>query len=717
MIQLSEVQRLIDSKRFEEARRLLKSIEYPTSDLVCRSHYIILESELQLYCGMVDDLRIDEAIETLRFGDQTALFARAKYVKGWYLTMQSEFLTAREHLVESYASYLRCNLRSKAASALNLLAFIETHVGDQSAALRTLDRAAQLHMEDGRQDRASNALSNKGHLLGRIGRFAEAQALYETLNVVIDAVGEKGVANFLINASLTQCLVGDIDKARELLERVSKSYPKFPREHAVALEVYGKLETLTGNLSKAETYLQQGIDLSLSIAPESTLVSQTKRLLADVYVAKKEFGKAKKVAEEALEVATKINERLEIAACHRVFGQVDAHAGKRESAREWFQKAIDMFSMIGAQYELAVTRFVSHESGLHTPRESAAQLTLAKEYFVREQVAPYLAKTERALQSLTATNRRPASSVSEAEAPLVVVQSRPMRTILEKIEYVGPSDMNILLLGETGTGKDLIARWIHHVSGRTGEFVSVNAAAIPDHLFESELFGCKRGAYTGAERDRKGLIEQAAGGTFYLNEIADTSSTIQAKLLEVIERKRLRRLGENNERAVDFRLIAATNSDLVALVQENKFRADLYHRLNEIPITLPALRERIEDVEPLVLHFLQLNGANGDLVRRRADITRLSKVLSSRIWPGNVRELQGEVRRLWVDSRGDVDRMLAMVSAEQVDTERRELLELLEACGGNRREMARRLHVSDSTIRYRLRKLNIEVPELIPNEL
>lgn len=289
-----------------------------------------------------------------------------------------------------------------------------------------------------------------------------------------------------------------------------------------------------------------------------------------------------------------------------------------------------------------------------------------------------------------------------------------MQTILEKIEYVGPSNMNVLLLGETGTGKDLIARWIHHVSGRTGEFVSVNAAAIPDNMFEAELFGYKRGAYTGAESDRAGLIELAAGGTFYLNEIADTTPAVQAKLLEVIENKRLRRLGENNERAVDFRLIAASNTDIVALVQQNKFRADLYHRLNEIPIALPALRTRPEDILPLIGHFLRLNGADGDLVRYRHDLARLAKVLSCRIWPGNVRELQAEVRRLWVESRGSIDRMAHMLDRDRSDIERRELLELLDTCGGNRREMARRLNVSDSTIRYRLRKFGIVTTEQVP---
>ncbi|MDX9858821.1 MAG: sigma 54-interacting transcriptional regulator [candidate division Zixibacteria bacterium] len=712
MKRFDEVQRLIDSKDFSEALQLLKSQGVPNPDSPLLNLYIVMESELLLHSGECQNLRIDEAIEALRFGDQSEMFARAKYVKGWQLAMQSDFLAAREQLVESYAGYLRLNSKSKAASALNLLAFVETHVGNQSTALLNLDRASQLHIEAGSRDKSMNAKANKAHLLCRIGRFAEARELYGELEAMILDVGERGVTNFFINASLSECLVGEYDRARGYLDEVSESLMSHPREHAVALEVKGKLETLRGNLTKAEKHLSEGLKLSLQIAPESTLVSQTKRLLADVYVAMKDYDRARTVAEEALAVATKINERLEIAACHRVFGQVDAYRGEYESAREWFRKAIDMLAMIGAQYELAVTRFCAVESGIYTSTESIAHLTLAKEYFAREQVKPYLDKTDRALHTLTSHRAKPATA--DREAPIVVSQSRAMQTILEKIEYVAPSNMNVLLLGETGTGKDLIARWIHHVSGRTGEFVSVNAAAIPDNMFEAELFGYKRGAYTGAESDRAGLIELAAGGTFYLNEIADTTPAVQAKLLEVIENKRLRRLGENNERAVDFRLIAASNIDIVALVQQNKFRADLYHRLNEIPIALPALRTRPEDILPLIGHFLRLNGADGDLVRCRHDIARLAKVLSSRIWPGNVRELQAEVRRLWVESRGSIDRMAHMLDRDRSDIERRELLELLDTCGGNRREMARRLNVSDSTIRYRLRKFGIDTAEQVP---
>ncbi|MCB2231120.1 sigma 54-interacting transcriptional regulator [bacterium] len=716
MTALSEIDQLIVNKAYLEAMTLLEGVDASSLDGDDLGYYLILLGECSLELGRVPLPNVDEAIEIFRYGANTVLFARAKQIKGRELSSLGKFTEGKEHLIEAYAGFLRCREHRRAGAAINMLAFVETHVGTYETASQSLSRCATLLDESSDTGTSLVPRMNLAYISIVAGRLHDSLEQHQQVLQNVTSLSARNSAAFYANFALADALLGNYGMATKRLDETSSKLPEFPREHAVALEVYGKLETLRGNLTKAEKHLSEGLKLSLKIAPESTLVSQTKRLLADVYVAKNDYDRAKTLAEEALAVATKINERLEIAACHRVFGQVDSHRGEYDSAREWFRKAIDVLAMIGAQYELAVTRFDAAVSHAFSQKESVALLFLAKEYFVREQVKPYLDKTDRALHALTAQQSKPEPARPAKKAPVVISQSRAMNAILEKIEYVAPSNMNILLLGETGTGKDLIASWIHHVSGRSGEFVSVNAAALPEHLFESELFGSRRGAFTGAESDRTGLLEQAAGGTFYLNEIAETTPAVQAKLLEVIESKRVRRLGENDQRAVDFRLIAATNRDLAARVQANEFRADLYHRLNEIPITLPSLRARIEDIPSMLTYFLQLSGADGQLTRRRADIARLAKTLASRIWPGNVRELQSEVRRLWMESRGDVDRMLELVQSGRTDTERREMLELLDACGGNRREMARRLNVSDSTIRYRLHKLGIDIPEPVTGE-
>jgi two-component system response regulator PilR (NtrC family)/two-component system response regulator HydG len=224
-------------------------------------------------------------------------------------------------------------------------------------------------------------------------------------------------------------------------------------------------------------------------------------------------------------------------------------------------------------------------------------------------------------------------------------QSRAMQPVFEQIAAVAASDATVLLIGESGTGKELAARAIHwNGSRRTRPFVAVNCAAIPDTLLESELFGHERGAFTGAERRRRGLFSEANGGTLFLDEIADMSLSLQAKLLRALQERTIRPVGGNEEIRLDVRVISATNRDLVARVQSGSFREDLYYRLSVIPIRLPSLRERTEDVPLLARHFLDRVAAA--LGKRFDGFTEEALTwLSSQRWPGNVRQLENVVER------------------------------------------------------------------------
>ena len=273
---------------------------------------------------------------------------------------------------------------------------------------------------------------------------------------------------------------------------------------------------------------------------------------------------------------------------------------------------------------------------------------------------------------------------------------------------MAPSDMSVLLTGETGTGKDLFAEYIHRASGRTGKFVSVNCAAIPDDIAEAELFGNSRGAYTGAARSRTGLIETADKGTLYLNEIAESTPSFQAKLLEVLESKKVRRLGENKKRPVDFRLIAATNRNLEDEARKHGFRVDLYHRLRQIPIHLPPLREREGDIRILLEYFLKeagLKTSNGDM---RKALGAIATTLESQDWVGNVRELRSWVSRMWLESGGDFNRLARLADGDE-DKRREKLLEALDGTNGNRSEAARILGVSEATIRRWIQRYGVKV--------
>ena len=235
--------------------------------------------------------------------------------------------------------------------------------------------------------------------------------------------------------------------------------------------------------------------------------------------------------------------------------------------------------------------------------------------------------------------------------PDLIARSGPMRDALARARRAAASRVNVLLLGETGTGKELVARVIHDAGPRAAQpFVPLNCAALPDSLLESELFGHTRGAFTGAERERRGAFEEAHGGTLFLDEIGETSPSFQAKLLRVLQERTVRPLGASRSRAVDVRVVAATHRDLKREVAAGRFREDLFYRLHVFPIRLPPLRERPEDVECLVEHFLARHGKAEGKPRCRISAEALRR-LRARPWPGNVRELENSVLRALVSAR------------------------------------------------------------------
>jgi len=222
------------------------------------------------------------------------------------------------------------------------------------------------------------------------------------------------------------------------------------------------------------------------------------------------------------------------------------------------------------------------------------------------------------------------------------------------IEKVRDTDAPVFILGESGTGKELAARTIHETGRRrSGQFVAVNCGAIPENLLESELFGHARGSFTGAMRDKPGLIEEAAGGTFFLDEVGDLPFALQAKLLRVLEEKAIRRVGETRVRSVDVRFMSATNKDIEQEVRRGRFREDLYYRLKIITIDLPPLRERKEDLVFLVDHFLDIYSRTLRRPRPRFSPQALELLLAYP-WPGNVRELQNEVQRCLILAAGSL---------------------------------------------------------------
>ncbi len=225
---------------------------------------------------------------------------------------------------------------------------------------------------------------------------------------------------------------------------------------------------------------------------------------------------------------------------------------------------------------------------------------------------------------------------------VLIGRSPKMEALVQMASRMAASDSTVLILGESGTGKELLARGVHaNSSRREGPFVTVNCPSIPEQLLESELFGHVKGAFTGAVKDRRGKFEMANGGTLFLDEIGDLKFDLQAKLLRVLQEREIERVGENKSIPVDVRIIAATNKNLEQMMKNGKFREDLYYRLRVLPLIIPPLRERKEDIVPLVQHFIRKHGSGVDY-KINPDVLKL---LENYGWPGNVRELENVIER------------------------------------------------------------------------
>jgi two-component system, NtrC family, nitrogen regulation response regulator NtrX len=256
-------------------------------------------------------------------------------------------------------------------------------------------------------------------------------------------------------------------------------------------------------------------------------------------------------------------------------------------------------------------------------------------------------------RDLEAENRVLRAKVDRQQQHTMVGESPAMLRLREEVSLAAPTNGRVLILGENGTGKELVARTIHHTSRRkSGPFIEVNCAAIPEELIESELFGHVRGAFTGAVADKPGRFEQANTGTIFLDEIADMSLKTQAKVLRVLQEQVMERVGGTQRIKVDVRVLAATNKDLPGEIRAGRFREDLYFRLNVIPIFVPALRDRQQDIPMLAEHFMALLAAeDGKRLKRLAP--EAAARLQQYSWPGNVRELRNVIERLLIFVQGD----------------------------------------------------------------
>ena len=310
----------------------------------------------------------------------------------------------------------------------------------------------------------------------------------------------------------------------------------------------------------------------------------------------------------------------------------------------------------------------------------------------------------------------------ESHAPTIIGEGAQFRAVLALAQRYAPYDITVLITGETGTGKEVMARYIHaHSARRQGPLIACNMAAIPETLVESELFGYVKGAFTGADKNKKGLIEAAEGGTLFLDEIGDLTLAIQMKLLRFLESREFYRVGESTPKMADVRIVAATNNNMEQAIQEHRFREDLYYRLNSARVILPALRERREDILPLVEYFMAQSCR-----RIQKPLKTLSQsvqtLLTEYSWPGNIRELRNVVESATLVADGEYltvsdlpmhvqqyatghrEEISAKVTGRIDEAEREVIRVALREASGDKAEAAKRLGISLRTLYRKLEK-------------
>ena len=378
---------------------------------------------------------------------------------------------------------------------------------------------------------------------------------------------------------------------------------------------------------------------------------------------------------------------------------------------------------------LVITAFPSADATIQAIQKGAV------DYIIKE--GDYLGRIRLFVRETLARNRDADESPAvrevrgEARTDFLIGDSPALVEIFKVIGRVAGRKSTVLITGESGTGKELVARAIHaHSPRRARPLVSINCGALTETLLESELFGHIKGSFTGAVCDKKGLFEAADGGSLFLDEIGETSKAVQVKLLRVLQEEKVRRVGDTRDIPVDVRIIAATNQDLAALIRDGAFREDLYFRLNVIPLHVPALRDRIEDLPKLVLYFVGKYGSGGGArgIEVKADALT---ALAGYPWPGNVRELENVVERVIAMNPGDAitaenlpdfvragahtpsaavpDIPLGGISLEASvnEFEKQLVIKALQMAGGRRAEAVRLLGLTDRTLRYRLDKYGL----------
>ncbi len=663
------------------------------------------------------------------FGE-TEVLAEAFLTTGKSLVALGNYREAETAYLDAESLYRRNDSTTGRIDAINQLARVYFIRAEYKGALKHLLEAAELAEQIGDRKTLAFLWGNLGRVYTFMGNFKKAS---ESLKLNIELSEELGdiqeKARALLSLGYIEMQSEHYEKARQHLDEAYLMVirEKMARSIIICQSYMGELQMRSGAYSAARRYLNEAIDGARKLAAESSLMLAPIRLLAELDLLEGRHTSSRRLANKALALAEQIEEPVERGAVLRILARLALLTTKKtedanKESRRLFGQAMELFYETDSRYEQAETLIMISDCELGSNRRLLANLFRAADIYKRLGIT---SKQERTQERINRTDieqngRQKTRMVKPTEGPTIITSSSRMKTILDQLSHAALSELPVLLMGETGTGKDLLARYYHTQTGRKGDFVAVNCAAFPDTLLEAELFGYRKGAFTGAGADKDGLLHRANCGTFFLDEIGEMSLISQAKLLTVIETCRTRRLGDTNEESLDIRFVAATNCNLAEMVAAGTFRRDLYYRLSGISFRIPQLSERPEDIPLLLQHFLTREGVATEDKRLDPD---LITEFTSRSWPGNVRQLESEVKKLVLfstiakeDSLGDLAGVLvqndgdpeALSLVNQVEQfEKALIVKALRKANGNKSQAARSLAIHESTLRAKMKRYDL----------
>jgi DNA-binding NtrC family response regulator len=709
-------------------RELLRE-EHAIESLAVRSLLHFQCGEALLVLGRLDEAQT-RAENVLRLSEESgeiSLAARSMNLLGRIAYRRGDLQRSRDLYEQALAFYRRLGDDQSAAWVRSNLGLVHKTLCEWDTAAAHLRESVATSRRLGRLADCWKPLLNLGVVQMKSGEWGRAHASFLEAERVLAQVGSAaGLAKVTLalgqlarmqerHGDAESLLLGALERARQ---------HDLAREEALALEFLGELEFDRGHAESALGRYREATRCAERIARDGDLMIEVERRSAEALAALGRFDEAEAACEHARRLARASDDRFENAVTHRVAGTIAWARGRREDAVQAWTAAVTLLSECREKFELAKA-CLSLGRALEEAREARRHLCRATALFAELGAPSWLEQAESELRRLMGAEGHPTPATRSVfgrrhRAPSLVVCSPAMQRVDQLARRAAETELSVLVTGETGTGKELIARTIHSLSRRADRpFLAVNCGALRADLALSQLFGHRKGAFTGAHAEGVGLVEAANSGTLFLDEVGELPHDVQVTLLRFLESGEYLRLGETSVRRADVRIISATNRELRSSEGERAFRRDLLYRLNEIEIRLPALRERSEDVLPLARHFITFYGGPA-APAFSADADALLRAYE---WPGNVRELENLMRRLAAlhpNDEIDTAMLWALLSAsrgtepatEVLRTETRERSEILaayEKAAGNKSRMAELLGVSRKTLYARLKRHSLDL--------